>query len=309
MRPTASPRRSRLLQPPALVALAALALVAVLIPASAPAKKHKHRAKHRGTKLIASDTSVNPNPDPFWGRSYCANEERVQQVTTGGDTHATATGAPQGDTAFRRFTVLDGDDSFGERCELGWDSRRSPTAFYRQGRHRITQISIRLPSSFPLDAYTWQAVMQMKQSGPAANSGGAPVLSFDAWGGRWRLRQSLTRTTGTDLRELWSAPAQLNFWTRFIFDVRYSDRKKRGYIRVGADLNGDGDVADPGELSPGFRTYTLKIETPGGEADGIKAGRPIPSHLRAGIYHDSDVPCLAPTGCQVDIDNVQVLRP
>jgi hypothetical protein len=113
----------------------------------------------------------------------------------------------------------------------------------------------------------------------------------------------------SDSRDLWSVPARTNFWTRFAFDVRYSDHKKGGYIRVAVDLNGDGDFADPGELSPGFHTYTLKEEIPGGGADGIKAGQPIPSHLRAGIYHNSSIACPPPTGCPVDIDNVQVLRP
>jgi Polysaccharide lyase len=297
------------------VALAALTLVALSAPVQAGAKgKHKHRAKRQGSGLIASDTAADPNANDFWGRNYCANDSRVQQITTGGDPHPTATGAPQGNSAFRRLTVLDGDDAFGERCELGWDNRHGNTAFYRQGHHRITQISIRLPSGFPLGVYTWQSVMQMKQSGPSANSSGTPVLELDAYSGRWRLRQSLSRKYAEDSRELWSAPAQTNFWTRFAFDIRYSDRKKRGYIRVGVDLNGDGDFADPGELSRGFHTYTLKIETPGGSAadgspDGIQTGRPIPSHLRAGLYHDSSVPCPPPTGCQVDIDNVQVLRP
>jgi hypothetical protein len=291
-----------------LVAAAAFALISLSSPAPA-AKKHKHRGKRQGSSLIASDTAADPNADHFWGRNYCANDSRVQDITTGGDTHLTATGAPQGDSAFRRMTAFDGDDVWGERCELGWDSTRGPTAFYHPGTHRITELSIRLPSNFPINVYTWQAVMQMKQSGPANNSGGAPVLTLDVWGGRWRLRQALDRTTSTDLRELWSAPARLNFWTRFVFDVRYSLRKKRGYIRVGADLNGDGDISDPGERSPGFHTYTLKMETPGGGSDGIEAGQAIPSHLRTGIYHDDSIPCPSPVGCSVDIDNVQVLRP
>lgn len=290
------------------MALAALALVALSAPVQAGAKgKHKHRAKRQGSGLIASDTAADPDANHFWGRNYCANDSRVQQITTGGDTHRTALGAPQGDSAFRRLNVFDGDDSFGERCELGWDDISSPTAFYRPGDHRITEISIRLPSNFPLGAFTWQAVMQMKEV-PNANQG-TPVLELDAYGGRWRLRQSLSRYSADDSRELWSAPAQLNFWTRFIFDVRYAANKKKGYIRVGVDLNGDGDVADPGELSPGFHTYTLKLNPPGGPPNGVGVGHAIPSHLRAGLYHNESIPCPAPTGCSVDLDNLQVLRP
>jgi hypothetical protein len=77
---------------------------------------------------------------------------------------------------------------------------------------------------------------------------------------------------------------------------------------MGVDLNGDGDFSDPGELSRVFHTYTLKIQVPGPVTD-IAPGHPIPSHLRAGLYHNSSIPCPAPAGCSVDIDNVQVLRP
>ena len=289
---------------PVLAAASLLCLAAFLAPGVAGAKgKHK---RHR-SGLIASDTAANPDPNPFWGRSYCANDQRVEQFTSGGDSHRTLTGAPQGDSAFRRLTAFDGDDAFGERCELGWDSLNSPTAFYHQGDHLLTAISIRLPTGFPLNAFAWQAVMQMKSV--PNNTTGTPVLELDAYGGRWRLRQSLSRSSASDSRELWSAPASLNLWTRFLFDVRYSDRKRRGYIRVGVDLNGDGDFADPGELSPGFRTYTLKIQPRGSVLDGIRPGRSVPSHLRAGIYHETDIPCPAPVGCPVDIDNVQVVRP
>jgi|SRR5829696_528448 len=298
-------RRSRLcLCVTVCVAAAALALVP-----NATAKK-KHRHKSPGPALIFSDTGTAPDPAVLWGKVDCEKQSRAQQINTGGDTHVTATGAPQGDSAFRRLSVSDGDDVWGERCELGEDFRAGgPTVLYRQGKHRLTALSVRLPSTFPLNVFTWQVVMQMKQTFPAANSGGTPVLELDAYDGRWVLRQSLSRGSVSDSRVLWSVPAQANLWTRFAFDVRYSDRKKSGYIRVAVDLNGDGDFADPGELSKGFRTYTLKVETRGGGGDGIKAGRAIPSHLRAGIYHDTAIPCLGVTGCQVDIDNIQVLRP
>jgi hypothetical protein len=290
------------------VALAALALVVLsATPHATAKKKHKHRG--HTPALLFSDTGV-ADPTQLWGFVDCEDVSRAQEINTGGDSHPTATGAAQGDSAFRRLSVLDGDDSNGERCELGWNSRTtSPTGLYRQGKHRLTELSIRLPSTFPLSVFTWQAVMQMKQSGPSNNSSGTPIFELDAYGGRWRLRQSLSPGPAEDSRQLWSAPAQANFWTRFAFDVRYSDRTKGGYIRVGADLNGDGDFADRGELSKGFHTYTLKVETPGGDDDGIAAGQAIPSHLRTGIYHDSAIPCRPPSGCQVDIDNVQVVRP
>jgi hypothetical protein len=283
----------------------------VTLPSSdyATAKgKHRNRAKPHGTELIASDTGADPDANDFWGRDDCASNQQVQQITTGGDSHLTATGAPQGNSSFRRMTVFDGDDVWGERCELGWDDRTSPTAFYWPGKRRITEISIRLPSPFPLGVFTWQAVMQMKEANPIVNGSGTPILELDAYGGRWRLRQNDSPRVGGDSRELWSAPAATSVWTRFFFNIRYSKHPKKGFIQMGVDLNGDGDFADRGELSPGFHTYTLKEEMPPG-GDGIRPGQAIPSHLRAGIYHNPSIHCPRPIGCSVDIDNVQVLRP
>jgi hypothetical protein len=191
------------------VAASLLSLVFCLAPGIAGAKKKiSHQSKRHRSGLIASDTAAIRDPNSFWGRNYCAIDQRVQQFTSGGDPHLTAIGAPQGDNAFRQLTVLDGDDVFGERCELGWDSRKSPTAFYRPGDHLLTAISFRLPTEFPLNALAWQVVMQM-QSVPNNNTG-TPVLELDAYGGRWRLRQSLSRYSASDSRELWSAPARLD---------------------------------------------------------------------------------------------------
>lgn len=106
--------------------------------------------------VVASDTSLNPDPTPFWGSIECGTSpsnpiaSRHQQITTGGDAMAQGTGFGQNDQSFRRLTVMDGDDFYGERCELGLnDNRTSPVALYNEGRRRATYFSIRLPESFP----------------------------------------------------------------------------------------------------------------------------------------------------------------
>jgi hypothetical protein len=258
--------------------------------------------------LVFSDTARSLDPLALWGHVDCATPLRQQLIATGGDPHPTILGTSQGDDAFRRLQVIDGDDLWGERCELGLNNRAGPTAFYRSGRRLITQLSLRLPPGYPLDADRWQVVMQMKQSGPSNNSGGTPVLELDAFAGRWRLRQSASRFESSGSRELWSAPAAIAAWTRFSLYARYSTRSQKGILRLGADLSGDGDFADAGERSRRIRTYTLKVETPGGDSDGLSAGRSIPSHLRTGIYHDAAIGCPPPAGCSLDIDNIQVLR-
>jgi hypothetical protein len=293
---------------PALAALMGMVAAFACLPAAqsnAAAKVHQAR----GPRIVFSDTAQSTNPLPLWGHIDCAEDSRAQLISAGGDPHPTINGLAQGNDAFRRLTVLDGDDFFGERCELGQNDRRGPTAFYRAGRRLITQISVRLTAGYPLQVDTWQVVMQMKQAGPANNSGGTPVIELDAFHGRWRLRQSASPAASSGSRQLWSVPATIGSWTRFSLDVRYSARSSRGSIRVGVDLNGDGDFADGGERSRRIHTYTLKRETPGGTADHLRAGRSIPSHLRAGIYHDSAIACPPPGGCAVDIDNIQVLRP
>ena len=88
--------------------------------------------------------------------------------------------------------------------------------------------------------------------------------------------EQLGAPTAPTSTRLWSAPARTGTWTRFAFDVHYSQYASQGSIKVYVDLNGDGDATDPGEQSPTFNTYTLKTETAGTNSDGIAAGESIP---------------------------------
>jgi hypothetical protein len=291
-----------------LLALISTSLLLGLAPVTetAIAKKARH-AKHRASPPFSSDTAADPSPLAFWGEIHCVHDGRHQFVTTGGDPHPTITGEDQGNESFRRLSVVDGDDFWGERCELGEEGSKGPTTVYREGTRWITQMSVRLPTAFPLGAHTWQAIMQMKSTGTESSTG-TPALELDAYDGYWRLRQSISRRVAYDSRELWAAPATPGRWTRFSFDIRYSRKPWLGSITVSADLNADGDFLDPGEQSGTMRTYTLKVELRWGERDGVKPGQSIPSHLRAGVYHDEEYSCPSPTGCYVDLDNVQLLR-
>jgi hypothetical protein len=259
-----------------------------------------------GCRVIASDTAAVANPTPFWGKVDCGvwpNEldpNRPTRPASGGDAHPMATGAAQGNDAYRSLTTFDGDDVSGERCELGLnDSRNGPTVFYHEGQRLVTYISIRLPGNLAVNTEDWQTVMQMKQTQPANNGGGVPILMLDAMNGKL--------TVDSDHGALWSFPAQTNVWTRLIFDVTYSQSSNVGSIQIAADLNGDGDVGDPSERSPRIRTATLRAETAGPQQSPFRPGESIPSHLRVGPYHNSAIPCPRPTGCSVDVDNVQVV--
>lgn len=287
--------------------LLALGPVADLPLGAAPATAKK-KGKKRPPRPFASDTVSDPDPTGFWGGIECDDDRRHQVIGTGGDPNPTITGEDQGNDSFRRLSVFDGDDYWGERCQLGQDYFRGRTAVYREGTRWITQMSVRLPSTSAYQEDAWQVVMQMKQAGGAANSSGTPVLSLDAYGGHWRFRQSLSPREASDSRELWSAPASTGTWTRFSFDIRYSRKPGRGFLNVSADLNADGDFADAGETSGTIRTYTLKVETRGGERDPFRPGSSLPSYLGAGMYHDEDIDCPSPVGCYIDLDNIQVMR-
>ena len=123
--------------------------VVLLITLVAVASQHAgapetEATRGKGMRLVAGDTGVSDSPIPFWGKIDCETDARHELIEGGGDPWATATGAPQGNDAFRRLTVFDGDDYWGERCELGFNSNKGRVAFYREGRRRITYISIRL---------------------------------------------------------------------------------------------------------------------------------------------------------------------
>jgi hypothetical protein len=269
-----------------------------------------------GCTLIASDTARAANPEPGWGRIDCASDRRQRRVRGGGDRHRTATGGRQGNRSYRRMRVLDGDNVSGGRCELGnnehrfgEDGARGTFALFSSGERRLTFASFRLPRRFPLQTHGFQTVLQMKQTQPAANGGGTPVVELQALRGRWRLSQSAASGPSSGARQIWSTRARKRRWTRFAFDVTYSNDPLLGSIKVYVDRNGDGDARDAGERSPETQTYTLKTEIPGTSLDGIPAGQAIPSHLRIGLYHDPPIKCPRPLGCQVNVDNVQVVDP
>ncbi len=263
-----------------------------------------------GCRLVASDTASQADPRKFWGQVECGtywNEQdssRAVDLGGSGDDHVTATGDAQGNSNYRRLTVLDGDDYSGERCELGQNDRQlGPTTFYREGQRRATFVSMRLPSNFPLATDKFQTVLQMKQAQPSDGGGGIPVLFMGAYDNEWHIESA------NAVNQYWKFPAQSGVWTRFAFDVYYSQDPDKGWLQVSADLNDDGDFDDPGERTPVIHGATLKPETPGTASDGLTAGQSIPDHLRAGIYHDTSIPCPAPTGCSIEVDNVQVLAP
>lgn len=230
--------------------------------------------------LLRTDPMTNPDPVPLWGQLQAVSSSRYQQFDTGG---------PKNSPAFRRLTVQDGDDFFGERTELGANESRfglgGPDGtfyLYQQGTTRTTKWFMRLPTSFPINTSDWQVVQQMKQTQPyvASSPPSSPILSVEARDGRWNLM--------TNGNVLWAGPtARLGKWIKFLETVTYSS------------TNGSVQITIDGVASPTFNVQTLAYATQAG--DGYNVGDPIPSHLRIGIYHN---PVIA--GTHVDIADVEV---
>lgn len=272
-------------------------------PSSEPPVQEVRSGFPAAGKALFEDSAATPDPSPLWGSIDCEERSRHEFVDEGGDLEPDAQLRYPGNQAFRRLTLIDGDDYYGARCELGRnDHRDSPVALYREGQRRLTFMSLRLAPGFPLESESWQVVMQMKQSQPSANGEGVPMLALHAIDGRWVLHH-IARAP------IWSAPARIGVWTRFAFDVSYSRKPTVGAVKVYADVNGDGDATDQGEESPRVHARTLRRERKGTFPDGIRPGRSIPSHLRVGIYQDPAIGCPRPSGCSIDLDNVGVYEP
>ena len=204
-------------------------------------------------------------------------------------------GTPQGNTAFRKLTVFDGDNYSGERCELGYntwnDGLASPTdpygifSNYFEGVRRATYFSVKLPDNFPLE--------RNQPAGPS----------------NWH--DTFYNYTGGDATS--HLPLRHNIWTRIAVDAFYSQNPSLGWIKVYVDANGDGGLRGlPGEQSPVVHGQTLLRQLTAGCSSSpcLSVGDSIPDHLRAGIYHDSAISCPKPSpGCSDQIDNVQVLGP
>jgi hypothetical protein len=262
----------------------------------------------RGCTVLRGDTAAVADPEPgLWGQIDAVSDSRHQRMASGGDPRSKASGAPQGNSAFRRLTVQDGDDFYGERVELGHNEYRhgenrgrqtsGTFALYREGERKITFFSQRYGAGFTSSASDWQTIMQMKQTQPYAGNGpvdGAPALELQLHHRRVGLYSFWSQK--------WSTASPPNGrWIRYALDVTYSQDPTKGKVRVFVDTNADGDFLDKGERSPVLTMRTLAYVSAQGNGT-IPVGQSLPGHLRIGLYHDS-----AYGTATVDVDNVQIL--
>jgi hypothetical protein len=162
-----------------------------------------------------------------WASWSCADASRVQEVTSP---------AAQGKKAYQ-LTVHDGDNAYGERCELGQGNPgRSGFPLFHAGDERWISFQVYLPDSYPIDTPNWNVFFQIHQEG----DGGCPPISLNVENGQFKLYNSARKTYVLDTVEKWHAPAQRNRWTKFTVHIKNSPDDNVGYVELYGDLDGQG---------------------------------------------------------------------
>jgi hypothetical protein len=197
-----------------------------------------------------------------WANNSCQNDSRVRQISSL---------VAQGNRAYE-VEVRDGDDSWGERCELGeGNPTRDGFPLYNEGDERWISFQVRLPDDYPIDAKSWNVIMQLKQLGGI----GTPAVSMEVQDGKWSLENSDTNHESSGCNWWWTGPAQRNVWTKFTLHVKFSPRDDVGYIELFGDLDGQGVK----KLMDKTYMHTMKVEN----------GHTVQSHSRIGLYRDPKI--------------------
>jgi hypothetical protein len=249
-----------------LLPLAVLAAIALRSPDRAePAKGERQQAAQAG-RPTARQAALDWRADaerPWrreWASSSCESNRRITRVSSP---------RAQGRRAYR-FEVRDGDDSFGERCELGeGNPTRRGFPLFHEGDERWISFQVYLPNDYPIHTSDWNVFMQLKQLG----SLGTPVVSMEARDGRFHLMNSDTNHDSSDTRTRWTGRAHHNRWVKFTLHVKFSPNADVGFLELFGDLR---DGRGQRRLSRLIHTYTMKVSH----------GHTVPSHARIGIYRD-----------------------
>jgi hypothetical protein len=208
--------------------------------------------------LQVSDAERSWNQE--WASWSCANESRVQEVSSP---------VAQGHSAYK-LTVQDGDDAYGERCELGQGNPgRSGFPLFNEGDERWISFQVYLPDDYPIETPNWNVMFQIHQQG----DGGCPPISLNVEDGQFKLYNSATAAYVLDTTEKWHAPAQRNRWAKFTLHIKNSTDDNVGFVEMFGDLDGGGYKT----LMPKTFMHTMTI---------AKNGSTMVNHARVGIYRN-----------------------
>jgi hypothetical protein len=199
-----------------------------------------------------------------WASWSCANQSRVQEV---------GSPAAQGHKAYK-LTVQDGDDAYGERCELG-DGNPGRTGYplFHEGDERWISFQVYLPDDYPIDTPDWNVMFQIHQEG----DGGCPPLALHVEDGQFKLFNSASKNYIFDTVEKWHAPAERNHWAKFTIHMMNSTDDSKGFVEMFGDLDGQGEKL----LMPKEYMHTMTVDK--------DTGRPMTNHARVGIYRNPKI--------------------
>jgi hypothetical protein len=182
-----------------------------------------------------------------------------------------------------KVSLRDGDNCFSRRAELG---QGNPTRsdmldrLFNEGEERWMSFQVQLGDGFPIDATTWQAVMQLKQLG----AHGHPVMALHTIDNQWQVHRS-TQYASEDFikpsgfqERLLLGTARTGSWTKFTWHVRFSPDSSVGFLEIYGDL---GDGQDMRQLLPRHIMSTMKIDETNHKT--------LQSHARIGIYRDANI--------------------
>jgi hypothetical protein len=236
-----------------------------------------------------------------WADLSCASDSRVKRVKRP---------AAQGRRAYR-LRVQDGDDSYGERCELGM-ANTGPSDIDRVGGSRvlfhngteswIAQQIMLDPKVFAfcgtecgLD-YDGGLVQQLKQTGACGTpANGIVARRLPRVGVVLEHRNSAENDCGNaTMKSLWRVPIRRGTWIRILQHVRWSTDPGTGYIAtwingrpVQPSLDGTSKRVTRTGDEVRIHTWTLKD---GPSVDRLPQCKSYPcAHLRNGVYRDSRV--------------------
>lgn len=200
---------------------------------------------------------------------------------------------PSGLSTSIKFQVFDGDNSYGERSELGqgnpfrddWDvddgnnkaGAGNPHMWYKGDDYWIAS-QIFVPTGFPTPS--WQAIHQFKHIDDG--DGGPLILGLTDTGSgpnwEWSVSNSPDYTVSNlTTIEDFDATDSFNRWNQFLVHIVFSDDNTVGLYDVYADFDGTGLV----NIVPETHNYTM--------CKDFSTGILKPSHARIGIYRNPTV--------------------
>jgi polysaccharide lyase-like protein len=197
-----------------------------------------------------------------WANYSCQRGRRISRVSPGA----------HGRYAYR-VRLFDGDDSYGERCEMamGAPMRRGFPVFRKNTKSWIAY-QVLIPPRWPGSGWRYNEISQFK----SVNDLCGPPLSLHVEQGRLLLFKSADNRSSCTGWPIWSARMRFGRWIKLLYHVKWSSNPRRGWVELYGSLDG-GRVK---RLLKRRRTFTMK-------KDG--RGRTRPVSARLGIYRDRSI--------------------